>query len=349
MKREEPGKRMGWKMGWKPRSHWLILLLFTDLFFVFQAWLTRPEAFKSTVIMIVLFTVLIVLAGVLIDRRRQERQIRALRSFLSQPREETEQRLLEATDQSWHPVIKLVAAQIREQGRMIEDKQGELQNYREFIEAWAHEIKTPLSLATLVLNNRREEMSPYVHKRMEHVRYTISSYVDRILYYARLQSDHADYKFEQVDLNAFVREALEDFRPIADEKNIDVQLELPPLQVISDKKVLGFMLAQLFSNAFKYTAFDHGMVRVVCWRDGEDDSSIHLAIRDNGQGVPPEDRPFIFDKGFTGSRPDRQNATGMGLYLVKQYGEALAVEVAIESASVSGQGFGIELIFPEVV
>jgi signal transduction histidine kinase len=91
-----------------------------------------------------------------------------------------------------------------------------------------------------------------------------------------------------------------------------VQLSLLPLQVISDKKVLAFMLSQLLSNAFQYAAADQGVVSIVSWSDTRDEGKIHLAVRDNGKGVPPEDLPFLFDKGFTGSHPDRQNATGMG-------------------------------------
>lgn len=183
-------------------------------------------------------------------------------------------------DESWHPAIRIASGQLREQSQTIKDKQLELQNYQEFIEAWTHEIKTPLSLATLVLANRREEMSAYVYNQMEYVRCTINNDVDRILYYARLQADHVDYKFMKLDLSDCVHECLEGFRAISDEKEIDVQ---------------------------------------------------------HGKGVPLEDLPFLFDKRFTGSHPDRQHATGMGLYLVKKYAEALSIDVNIESISTSGQ------------
>lgn len=73
---------------------------------------------------------------------------------------------------------------------------------------------------------------------------------------------------------------------------------------------------------------------------------MHLSVKDNGEGVPPEDTPFIFDKGFTGNHPNRQKATGMGLYLVNKYAEVLSVEIKIEPVITAGSGFGIELIFP---
>lgn len=335
-------------MSLKGEKHWLILLIITDLFFAFLTWLIGPDAFESIILIILLFTVFVVLAGYWIDRIRQKKQMELLQSFLNSPDGETEQRLLATVNDSWHSMIRMASTQIKEQSQTIKVKQQELQNYQEFIEAWTHEIKTPLSLATLILTNHREEMSPYVYSRMEYVRCTINSDVERILYYARLQSDHVDYKFARMNLSDCVQECLDDFRALFDEKKIDVQLNLLPLQIVSDKKVLAFMLSQLFSNAFKYTASDNGVVRVASWADTHDNGKIYLAIRDNGKGVPPEDLPFLFDKGFTGSRPERQTATGMGLYLVKKYAEALSVEVTIEPISTSGHGFGVELIFPNV-
>lgn len=96
-------------------------------------------------------------------------------------------------------------------------------------------------------------MSDYVYDRMNYVRHTISNDVDRILYYARLQADHMDYKFDQFDLKAAVEECLYEFTGIIEEKNIVIENEMIPLAVTSDKKVFDFILSQIFSNAIKYT------------------------------------------------------------------------------------------------
>jgi signal transduction histidine kinase len=64
---------------------------------------------------------------------------------------------------------------------------------------------------------------------------------------------------------------------------------------------------------------------------------VFLAIRNNGQKVLPQDRPFLFDKSFIDSQSQRQKATGMGLYLAGQ----LVLE---ERADYS---FAIKLLFPD--
>ena len=331
----------------KSISHWLILLLITDLFFLFLTWLANPKLLGSIAVTIILFTVIILMAGYYADFRKHEKVVAAMQAFLSEPEENTQQKLLSITDAKWHPTIHLLYHQMKEHAALINRNQLELKSYQEFIEEWTHEIKTPISLATLVLENHKDEMSPYVYKRMGYVSHLISEDVERILYYARLQAEHADYIFTRILLDEFIHEVVSDFSAIAAERKIKIELHLLQLQVLSDRKVLHFMLSQLLNNALKYAAAEHGVV-IFLMRQDNNSGKIHLAVRDNGNGVPPEDAPFIFDKGFTGNHPNRQSATGMGLYLAKKYAEALSLEIKLEPKNTLSCGFGIELIFPNV-
>lgn len=331
----------------KSAGHWLILLLLTDLTFILLAWLLRPDAMKSICLFILLFTVLITGTGCFLQFRKQRRVNDAVSRFLDDPGENTKQSLAAACGGSWARVIEAAYGKLQKQNAEINEKQLSLQNYQEYIEAWTHEIKTPMSLMTMVLENHKDEMSPYVSGRMEHVRRQISEDVDNILYYARLQTDHADYNFTRFRLDECAGEAIREFASLAEEKHISFVTDLDRVTVVSDRKTLAFMISQLLSNAVKYAAAGNGKVFVSIRQDSRD-HKIHLCVRDNGKGVPPEDAPFLFDKGFTGNHPDRQKATGMGLYLVKKYAEALSAEVKLEP-SVESSGFGIELVFPCVL
>ncbi len=122
----------------KAKRPWLVLLLLTDLFFAFLAWLTGPDTFGSIVVIILLFTAFIVLAGCWIDQKKRKKLMEALQSFLIDPDEETKQRLMTVADEFWHPMIGTVSEQLREQSQIIKEKRLELQNYQEFIEAWTH-------------------------------------------------------------------------------------------------------------------------------------------------------------------------------------------------------------------
>lgn len=336
------------KLFLKGVGHWFVLLLVTDLTFIMLTWLLRPDAMKSICLFILLFTAIVIGVGYFLQRRKQKREINAVNRFLDDPNETAKQDLTAALDDSWTHVIETVYAQLKKQTAEINEKQLNLQNYQEYIEAWTHEIKTPMSLMTLVLENHKDEMSPYVYSRMEYSKRQISEDVEKILYYARLQTDHADYNFTRFRLDECAEEVIREFTSLAEEKHINLVTELSRATVVSDRKVLAFMISQLLSNAVKYAATKNGKV-FISVRQDNDENEIHLFVRDNGEGVPQEDAPFIFDKGFTGSHPDRQKATGMGLYLVKKYAEALSVEVRLEPVVTVGSGFGIELILPYVL
>ncbi len=329
----------------RTRLHWLILLILTDFFFIFLVWLSDPNALKSLSFIMALYTFLLVAAGYAADRRKSRGRLRAAEAFLERQEEYEEQELLAVTDEMWHEVMRRAFGLLREERIQNSERQQELTCYQEFIEAWTHEIKTPLSLSELVLENHREEMSDYVYRRMQYVWHMVRLDVERILYYARLHAGHADYKFERIALLECVQEALLEFSGIAQEKGVDVSIGVDSLSVVSDRRSLGFILAQIYANAFQYTKKSGGIVETVGW---EEEGSICLAVRDNGKGVPAQDVPFLFDKGFTGDHPGRQNATGMGLYFVEKYAKILGVEVRIEESSFSGGGFGIRLVFPVV-
>lgn len=335
----------------KMRLHWLILMLVSDLFFAFLVWLVSPGALKSLFVLIALFTLLTAAAGYAIDRLKIRERLYALDAYLEHQGEYEELELLAVMDEVWQKAMREAFSLLDKERAQNSEKQQELTSYQEFIEAWTHEIKTPLSLSELVLENHREEMSEYVYRRMQHVQRMAELDVERILYYARLHAAHVDYQFEKIFLPECAKEALEQFLGIAEERRIEVRMELAPVWIVSDRRVLNFMLSQIFGNAFKYVRKRGGIIEIAGWKDEEKDAAhgeIRLAVRDNGGGAPPEDIPFLFDKGFTGSHPGRQNATGMGLYFVKKYAEVLAVDVRVEKELLPEGKFGIELVFPVV-
>lgn len=301
----------------------LVLLLLTDAVFLFAVWLIRPEAMGAMGVFFGLFTLLILAVGAWLDRRERNRKEQEILRFLQNP-EETPA-----------PDSPLAPALLRERA-LRKEKALELEDYREYIESWVHEVKTPLSLAVLVLNNHAEELSPYVRARLEYAHHQLGEDVERILYYARLQTDHPDVTFRPFPLHDCVTEVAGEYKAIMEERNIHFSEELERVSVVSDRKIVTFLLNQLFSNAVKY-----GEREIAATLRREGDKAV-LHLRNDGPGAVPEDVPFLFDKGFTGSYPNRQKATGMGLYLVRKYARMLCVDVSLDGP---GPGFGIRLTF----
>ena len=68
-------------------------------------------------------------------------------------------------------------------------------------------------------------------------------------------------------------------------------------------------------------------------------------VSDNGLGIPAQELPRIFDRGFTGSNGRaRGGSTGMGLYLCRKL--AAMLEIRLEARSLEGQGTAVILTFP---
>lgn len=323
-------------------SPWLALLALTDLTFIFLLWIARPEALKSFSLFILLYTAGLLTAGIFLQRRRHSKIARALERLTEVPDEAAKEALLQAAGTGWSREAELFLAKLSQQADQINETALSLAAYQEYIEAWIHEVKTPLSLSALLLCNHKEEMSPYVYGRMRYAQHQLTENAERILYYARLQTGHPDVKYESLRLDLCTEELLAQYRALAEESRAAVRLQLSPAAVITDRRIAAFIFSQLLSNAMKYADPAEPELSIHLWQEEDE---VLWAVRNNGSGILPEDAPFVFDKGFTGSRPERQKATGMGLYLAKKYAQQLGARIELEPVCTSGRGFGIRVIF----
>jgi len=308
--------------------------------------MASPEPFLVLVGLMVAFSFGCAAAGLGIVARKRQRQEVAFHIFLSEPSLIHEKDLIEASDLSLKPLLQELGNFLREERRLLAAYDHRSVDFKEFIEAWVHEIKTPLSLAALLLVNRRAEMSNLVYEKFEHVRREISEEVDSILYYARSQSDHIDYRFERVLLSSCCSEVLEDLSSLFDENDAVVNQNLGDIEVVSDIKTLQFIIIQVILNSIKYAKAESRPVISLDAGENVDQMHYFLKISDDGIGIPAADLPFIFDKGFTGNHPEHRKATGMGLYLVKKFCDDLNIEIEVDSQV--GKGLTILLIFPIV-
>ncbi|MFJ8064627.1 sensor histidine kinase [Psychrobacillus sp. NPDC096426] len=208
------------------------------------------------------------------------------------------------------------------------------------------EIKTPTSLLNFVLQNRKEEMSELVYQRLEHAKININDHVEQILFYARLQAAHVDYKLEIISLNHSFEDVLLELQSLLDEKDVKVTSQLEDVPIVSDERALQFIFTQILVNAVKYSNVK--MDSFIWLKTGFDSvkDRYYIRICDNGIGVLSSDLPFIFDKGFTGDNTNRNQSTGIGLYLVKKLCDELQIEIEVDSKY--EEGFVIQFLFAKI-
>lgn len=320
-------------------GHWLWIFIMTDAVFLFVAWLINPDAFIYLVPFFLLFSLIALVTGAVFDRRKGRKDEKILSDFLNWPDEKAEE-LCGYFGGS--RIVRTAAEEYLRALHLVHETGSRMIGYQEFIEAWVHEVKTPISLMELMLENHREEMTPYVYQRVHYAVHQLTEDTERILYYSRLNAEHPDFRIEPFCLSLLIREKTEEFEPFIRGRGIRLNLELEPAVIVSDRRVVSFLFSQLMSNAVKYTDEETGIIRISV-KQNED--QVLLDVCNNGRNVPPEDRPFLFDKGFTGSHPDRQKATGMGLYLVKKYAEKLGITVQLDDEIPFDSGFGLRLQF----
>ena len=325
---------------------WLALLLVVDAVSALLLWLSEAEAFGALIPLILLGTVLLFSVTALVLGKVEQKRENAFRTFLNNPDLINEENLIRVVSASDRESVRLLGNVLRKKDAACSRAKASAEDYEEYVEAWAHETKTPLSLLTMVLDNQGDEIPAPAAFKLEYVRSRLQEYISQILYYARLKGGRKDYLFEQADLNDCIREVLEDYSLLLKEKNFRVTVQVPAFSAFTDRRGMSFLLGQIISNAVKYSDSRKSQPELaISLEQLETEDVLHIC--DNGVGVKECDFPYIFEKGFTGDPADTgMKATGMGLYLSKKMAEDL--KLGLEARSEYGKGFEIEIRFPRL-
>ncbi len=199
--------------------------------------------------------------------------------------------------------------------KSTEQKLADLSDY---YTVWAHQIKTPIAAARLVLQSGFDE-----NELSEQIR-RIEEYTQMAMCYARLTSESTDFVIRELSVDELVRGEIRKFSAQFIRKKLTLDFKPAGKTVVSDEKWLGFVIGQVISNAVKYT--NSGGIKIYL------EEPQTLCVKDTGIGVSPEDLPRIFEKGYTGlnGRID-EKSSGIGLYLCDKICRKLGHKITAES------------------
>ncbi len=237
---------------------------------------------------------------------------------------------------------KLLYETMREVNRaMVENVNSHLNNEREFkeyIEMWVHEIKTPISSTKLIIENNSNEVTKNIDEEID----KIDKYIEQVLYYARSDNVHKDYIIKEINLEGVVNKAIYTNKKELILRKIKLNLYDLEVKVNSDIKWLEYILKQIIENSIKYSKTNGPEISIYCEKY---DERVELLIKDNGIGIDKKDIQKIFEKGFTGENGRKiYKSTGIGLYLCKKLCKKLGHDIEIYSSL--GEGTTIKIIFP---
>lgn len=223
----------------------------------------------------------------------------------------------------------------------IESLRCEYDSRSRYIEQWVHEVKTPIATSKLILDQTHGEHSDSLKTELERM----ERLVEQAMYAAKLEDLSSDYLIKDVSLCELVTSACKANMQLLTAKGIRVEIQVSnELEILADKAWLEFIISQLVVNSAKYDASEIAFSAAESGEEGSAGETI-LTIRDDGCGIPAEDVPRVFDRGFTGSvGRSHSSATGMGLFLAARMCAQMGLGISVTSEV--GIGTSVRLFFP---
>jgi Na+/proline symporter/nitrogen-specific signal transduction histidine kinase len=218
----------------------------------------------------------------------------------------------------------------------------------DFISSVSHELRTPLTairaLAELMVDDEAMDAPQRQHFLALIVAETqrLSRLVNQVLDLAKLESGHAQWRNEAVDLAALIDQAVQTTGELFRERGAVVKLDVQPLpRPHADADRLMQVIVNLLSNAAKFVPAGHGEVTV---RARALPGRVRLEVQDNGPGIPPAQREQVFERFRQADGGGKQPAgTGLGLPISRRIVEHLGGTLSLADMPGQGACFVVEL------
>ncbi|WP_142414167.1 sensor histidine kinase [Hathewaya massiliensis] len=237
---------------------------------------------------------------------------------------------------------KILYSIIKEATKAMNDEIASLKinnnEYREYIELWVHEIKTPIASCKLLVENNKSEVTKSIDEEIVKV----ENYIEQALFYTRSNALEKDYIIKELNLKNSVNKVVKRNANILIERKIKIEVKDLDKIVYSDSKWIEFIINQIVSNSIKYMEKGEGTIRFYTNEIGE---NIILNIEDTGIGMSEKDVIKAFEKGYTGENGRKfGKSTGIGLYLCKKL--VIKLGLGINLTSEINVGTKVSIIFP---
>lgn len=196
--------------------------------------------------------------------------------------------------------------------QMAEKLSRQEQSRRDFVANVSHELRSPITsiqgFAQGLLDGTipKEDQDQYLSIITDET-HRLSKLIASLLNLSRMESDETSLSFTDFDVNERLRRVIIARMNQLEEKQLEIEtdFENDPCMVQADADQVHQVLVNLLDNAIKFTP-EKGCISL---STREENDLVYLTVKDNGQGILPEDAPHIFDRFY---KADKAHTTGKG-------------------------------------
>lgn len=254
---------------------------------------------------------------------------------LARANETLEQRVKERTHALEEAYAALEAAKLKADEANLDKTR--------FLAAASHDLMQPLNAARLyassLVERRLGEADRTIAGNIDAALTSVEEIIAALVDISRLDAGRLEPEVAPVSLGAVLDGLAVEFRPVAQEKGLDLVIKGTDAWVASDRRLLKRVLQNLIGNAIKYT--HQGSVTVEAFAAG---SQVRVEVRDTGPGIDPSQHKLIFREFQRGEGVDAYSrGLGLGLSIVERISRVLDHPLGLESRVGQGAMFWITM------
>ncbi|MFL0247514.1 HAMP domain-containing sensor histidine kinase [Candidatus Clostridium stratigraminis] len=222
-------------------------------------------------------------------------------------------------------------------------------NRKELISNISHDLKTPVTAIKGYVEGIMDGVAASPEKMDKYIKtiYSKTTDIDRLIdelfLFSKLDLNKLPFNFEITDITSYMLDCVEELQLDLEKKNFELIYHnyiKGSSTVLADRERIKRVITNIVENAIKYTKKDKGKIEINL---SENNNYIQFQIKDNGQGIPEKDIPYIFDRFFRAdlSRNTLTGGSGLGLAIAKLIIEEHGGRIWAEST----EGIGTSIYF----